>query len=118
MQTYVNATLKIFVLGLIAFVALSGCENQLSEILGESNPLVKPGKNGKDTLVLPGDSIPIDTNIVWPDTIPFPFPHDSIPQDTIIRPDTLPGNTIYYPPVDTLNIPQWPNTTVRDTTGR
>jgi hypothetical protein len=102
MQSYASATLKIFVVGIISFVALSGCEKELSEVLGENHPFVKTGRTQTDSLVIPGDSIPADTLITWPDTIPFPFPHDTIPRNPIPT-DSIPKDTTFVPPIDTLS---------------
>ncbi len=102
MQSYVGATLKIFVVGIISFVALSGCEKEISEVIGENNPLVKQGRIQGDSLVIPGDTIPKDSVITWPDTIPFPFPNDTIPRDTIPT-DSIPKDTVFFPPIDTLS---------------
>ena len=118
MQSYVNATLKIFVVALVGFVALSGCAKELSEIIGENHPLIKPGNIRRDSLGFPSDSIPTDTIITLPDTIAFPFPHDTIPTDSIPT-DSIPRDTIFYPPVDTLHYEPVPvDSTLQDSTNR
>jgi hypothetical protein len=106
MQSYASATLKIFVVGFIGFVALSGCEKEFSEAIGETHPFLHSGRIQADSSLILSDSLSTDTLISWPDTIPFPFPHDSIPMGPIPT-DSIAQDSTFFPPMDTLsyNIP-------------